>query len=161
MSKPDHDPVNAPAHYTRLDPQPLLVIEAWSLDFHTAQAIKYIARAGHKDENTAVQDLEKAVFYLRRRVAMLRAEWVEPVKAEPPPIDPDSDAIFGRITATLREYPPQPEPRADNVNCTDRAQYGAYQTGDCSTVTDDKDQPWQSVACDSCIRYYNVGGDKS
>lgn len=157
MSKPDHDPVRNPAHYTRLSPEPLDVIEAWGLDFHTGQAIKYIARAGHKDENTAVQDLEKAVFYLQRRVAVLKAD----LDAEEESANDTDDAVFGRVTATLREYPPQPEPRPDNVNCTDRVGFARVQSGDCSTVDDDEECPWQDVACDSCIRFYNIGGDKS
>lgn len=63
------DPVNRPAHYARLEPEPLDVIEAWELDHHSACALKYIARQGHKGD--AVEDLRKAITYLERRVAML------------------------------------------------------------------------------------------
>lgn len=66
---PDH--VNAPAHYTRLDPQPIDVIERWGLGFHEGQVVKYLARAGHKGE--AVVCLKKARFYLDRLIAKRQA----------------------------------------------------------------------------------------
>jgi len=72
MSDDGFDPVERPAHYARLDPEPLDVIEAWGLDHHSACALKYIARQGHKGD--AAQDLEKAITYLQRRVALLRVE---------------------------------------------------------------------------------------
>jgi hypothetical protein len=63
--------VNAPSHYTRLDPQPIEVIEAWGLDFFMGSAIKYIARAGHKSGQDEATDLKKAVSFLQRRVSRL------------------------------------------------------------------------------------------
>lgn len=66
------DMVNSPPHYTRLTPQPIDVIEAWNLDFHLAQVLKYIARAGKKDAAKEREDLEKAAFYLNRRINQLR-----------------------------------------------------------------------------------------
>ena len=62
------DLVNAPPHYTCMDPQPIDVIEAWGLDFHRAQVLKYIARAGRKGD--AATDLKKAKFYLDRAIAI-------------------------------------------------------------------------------------------
>ena len=50
-------------HYTegrRYDP--IAAIDAWGLDFHLGNALKYVARAGRKDDT--VQDLRKAAFYL-------------------------------------------------------------------------------------------------
>ena len=50
-------------HYTegrRYDP--IAAIDAWGLDFHLGNALKYVARAGRKDDT--IQDLRKAVFYL-------------------------------------------------------------------------------------------------
>lgn len=58
--------VSAQPHYTRLKPQPIEVIEAWGLNFHLANALKYIARAGQKPGASADSDLRKAIFYLRR-----------------------------------------------------------------------------------------------
>lgn len=53
-------------HYKALEPQPIDVIEGWGLGFNLGNAIKYIARAGHKDSKEA--DLEKAVWYLQREL---------------------------------------------------------------------------------------------
>lgn len=47
-----------PEHYNRLNPQPKDVIRAWELNFNLGSAVKYISRAGHKDD--IVQDLKKA-----------------------------------------------------------------------------------------------------
>lgn len=50
-------------HYTegrRYDP--IAAIDAWGLDFHLGNALKYVARAGRKDDTLA--DLRKAAFYL-------------------------------------------------------------------------------------------------
>lgn len=74
-SKPDKlpkpDMVNAPEHYTRLDPEPIEVIEAWNLDFFRGSAIKYIARAGFKAGQDEVTDLKKAISFLQRLVSRL------------------------------------------------------------------------------------------
>jgi hypothetical protein len=64
----EHDAVQSPAHYARLQPEPLDVIEAWKLDHHSACALKYIARAGHKGNR--LEDLRKAAEYLRRLIAL-------------------------------------------------------------------------------------------
>lgn len=74
VNKPDM--VNAPAHYTRLDPQPIEVIEAWDLDFFMGSALKYIARAGFKDGVDKVEDLEKAISFIKRRVLALQGKSV-------------------------------------------------------------------------------------
>lgn len=58
-------------HYSRLDPQPIEVIERWGLDHHCASALAYIARAPHKGE--AVRDLRKAIWYLNRRIQIIEA----------------------------------------------------------------------------------------
>ncbi len=62
------DPVEAPAHYTRFGgPEPIEIAE--HLSFCLGSVLKYIARAGHKDD--AIQDLKKARFYLNREIARL------------------------------------------------------------------------------------------
>jgi hypothetical protein len=68
---PPPDMVNEPPHYAELDPQPLDVIESWGLDHHRACALKYIARAGRK--NDFGEDVRKAITYLQRLVKMLEA----------------------------------------------------------------------------------------
>lgn len=61
-----------PSHYSRLRPQPVEVIEAWGLGWHLGNALKYIARAGHKDDE--LRDLRKALWFIRRRLQVREAE---------------------------------------------------------------------------------------
>ncbi len=63
------DMVNRPLHYTQGKIEPIDVIEDWNLGPHEANVIKYIARAKHKGHEK--QDLEKAAWWLARRIAQL------------------------------------------------------------------------------------------
>lgn len=67
-----HDPVNRPSHYVAGKFECLEVIEALGLGFHLANALKYLWRAGKKDDE--LQDLAKAAFYINRRIAQLEAQ---------------------------------------------------------------------------------------
>ena len=44
------------------------VIEAWDLGFNLGNVVKYIARLGKKDPDKKVEDLEKALWYLKREL---------------------------------------------------------------------------------------------
>lgn len=59
-----------PEHYNRLNPQPKDVIRAWGLNFNLGSAVKYISRAGHKDD--IVQDLKKAQSLSSLRLMLSR-----------------------------------------------------------------------------------------
>lgn len=61
-----------PPHYAALSPEPIDVIEAWGLGFHLGNVLKYIARAGRK--GPAIEDLEKARWYLDREIERRRSE---------------------------------------------------------------------------------------
>ena len=64
------DTVNHPAHYKAAGIEAIDVIEAFGLGFHLGNAVKYILRAGRKgDEETPVEDLKKARWYLDREIA--------------------------------------------------------------------------------------------
>lgn len=66
-----HDDVNHPSHYTEgRKYEPIDVIEDWNLGFNLGNALKYISRAGRK--NDIVQDLKKARFYLDREIQRLK-----------------------------------------------------------------------------------------
>lgn len=69
MSAVDH-----PSHYGGASNpyEAIKVIEAWDLDFCLGNAVKYISRAGEKDPTKEVEDLEKARWYLDRRIAQLK-----------------------------------------------------------------------------------------
>ena len=47
------------------------VIEAWNLDFCLGNAVKYISRAGKKDKSKTIEDLQKAIWYLNRKIEQL------------------------------------------------------------------------------------------
>lgn len=65
--------VNHPTHYGGDSTyETIKVIEAWNLNFNLGNAVKYISRAGKKDD--IVQDLEKARFYLDREINNLKNE---------------------------------------------------------------------------------------
>lgn len=75
--------VNHPAHYCEgRRYETIEVIEAWGLGVNLGNALKYVSRAGRKDD--AVEDLEKAVWYLNRevsapflrRAASLLSRWI-------------------------------------------------------------------------------------
>ena len=68
-----NDPVTHPSHYVdgRIY-EPIDVIKDWGLSFDLGNAVKYISRAGRKPGNSAIQDLEKARFYLDHEIAYLK-----------------------------------------------------------------------------------------
>jgi hypothetical protein len=57
-----------PTHYGGKDNpyEAIKVIEAWKVGFNLGNTLKYISRAGKKDN--IIQDLEKALFYLDREI---------------------------------------------------------------------------------------------
>lgn len=68
------DPVNHPAHYTS-DPSGVECITITRhRNFNIGNAIKYLWRAGLKDSETHVQDLEKAKFYINDEIERLKNE---------------------------------------------------------------------------------------
>lgn len=60
--------INHPQHYNMGKIEPIDVIEDWHLGFHLGNTVKYIARAGLKDPNKYIEDLEKAEWYLHRYI---------------------------------------------------------------------------------------------
>lgn len=65
--------IDHPAHYGGDTVyETIKVIEAWELDFHTGNAVKYISRAGKKDPLKEIEDLEKAKWYLERKIQQLK-----------------------------------------------------------------------------------------
>lgn len=68
--------VDHPLHYGGENNQyeAIKVIEAWDLDFHLGNTVKYISRAGKKDKE--LQDLKKALWYLERKIKNLEQKLV-------------------------------------------------------------------------------------
>lgn len=69
MSK---DMVKRPDHYCFSKFEPKDVIREWGLNFNLGSAVKYIARAGRKDD--IVQDLKKAREFISFEIEALEAE---------------------------------------------------------------------------------------
>ena len=66
-----NDPIN-PDHYRRHGIELIDLIE--TMPFSRANVIKYVARAGHKNPATEIEDLHKAAWYLDREIARLEGE---------------------------------------------------------------------------------------
>ena len=74
------DMVNHPSHYTWLKEKcGIEVIDITRhLDFDLGNSVKYILRSNHKhdasmsDKEKAIQDLEKAIFYLKDEINMIK-----------------------------------------------------------------------------------------
>lgn len=61
-----HDPVNHPAHYTQGGIETIDFIEAKQFNYRIGNAVKYLTR--YRDKGNPVEDLEKAIWYIRREI---------------------------------------------------------------------------------------------
>ena len=61
-----NDPVSHPEHYTDGKYETIDFIEDHRLGFHYGNAVKYISRAGKKDPEKKIEDLQKAIWYMKR-----------------------------------------------------------------------------------------------
>ena len=78
----DGDRINHPSHYTWL--KDLCGVEVIDItrhmDFDLGNAVKYILRQGHKseegmsDKEKAIEDLQKAIFYINDKIEMIKKE---------------------------------------------------------------------------------------
>lgn len=66
------DIVNHPTHYTDGKIEVIDFLEDKNLPFHLANVVKYVCRAGKKDPDKIIEDLEKADWYLRRYITHLQ-----------------------------------------------------------------------------------------
>ena len=69
-----NDAVEHPAHYTSGKIEVIDYIEDQKLPYHLGNAIKYISRAGKKDPEKTVEDLQKAVWYINRYIGLLQQD---------------------------------------------------------------------------------------
>ena len=65
------DTVNHPAHYTDGGIETIDFIEAKQLCYHLGNAVKYISRAGRKSDDTLIEDLNKSIWYIKRKIELL------------------------------------------------------------------------------------------
>jgi hypothetical protein len=66
-----NDSVNSPSHYTDGKIEVIDYIEDKKLGFCLGNAIKYISRAGKKNEEDIATDIKKAIWYLNRYLKQL------------------------------------------------------------------------------------------
>lgn len=69
-----HDPVNSPSHYTSDESgiECIEITENW--DFLLGNTLKYMWRHGKKSTSDSIEDLEKARWYLDRKINKLKSE---------------------------------------------------------------------------------------
>lgn len=72
------DVVNHPPHYKGKKFESIDIIEDFDLGFHLGNAIKYILRAGKKENK--VEDLKKAIWYLERECVNAVVETADSVE---------------------------------------------------------------------------------
>ena len=68
-AKTPNENINHPAHYNVACIEVIDAIESWALNFSRGNAVKYIARAGHKGDE--LEDLKKAAWYINREIERL------------------------------------------------------------------------------------------
>ena len=66
--------VNHPEHYggKNNEYEAIKVRDAWELGFCLGNTVKYISRAGKKETDKEIQDLEKALWYLQHHIETLK-----------------------------------------------------------------------------------------
>lgn len=70
----EKDMVNHPAHYTDGKIEVIEYIEDKKLGYCLGNAVKYISRAGKKNPDKEIEDLQKAAWYINRRIQELTEE---------------------------------------------------------------------------------------
>lgn len=68
------DPVNHPSYYAAGKIECIDFITDKGLNFCRGNAVKYIVRAGKKDPEKEIEDLQKAAWYLNREIEDLKKE---------------------------------------------------------------------------------------
>lgn len=75
-NKPDlytkNDVVSHPSHYTTGSIEVWDYINDQKLDYFLGNAVKYISRDGKKNKSKEIEDLEKAVAYLNKKISILK-----------------------------------------------------------------------------------------
>lgn len=69
---PQADPVNHPSHYNK-HPSGIEAIQVVRhMNFNIGNAMKYLWRAGLKDGQPEIQDLEKAIWYINDEICRIK-----------------------------------------------------------------------------------------
>ncbi|AWN05258.1 hypothetical protein SEA_IBANTIK_34 [Streptomyces phage Ibantik] len=62
------DVVNSPSHYTRGKFEVIDIIEDSGVGYRLGNVLKYVLRCDHKHDDNGVEDLSKALWYLKREI---------------------------------------------------------------------------------------------
>lgn len=68
------DMVNHPEHYMDGGIETIDFIEAKKLPYHLGNAVKYVSRAGKKNPEKTIEDLQKAIWYINRYISFLEGK---------------------------------------------------------------------------------------
>lgn len=71
--RPVEDDVNHPSHYTAYKGLEIIQLTE-QMNFCRGNAVKYIARAGLKNPDDEIKDLEKAKWYIQREIERVKKE---------------------------------------------------------------------------------------
>tara|TARA_Y100000287_G_C14207057_1_gene348717 strand:+ start:176 stop:394 length:219 start_codon:yes stop_codon:yes gene_type:complete len=66
------DPIKSPDHYAQFPIEPIIFIQRNRFEFWRGNVIKYVCRAGHKDDE--IKDLQKAKRYIEMRINELEGK---------------------------------------------------------------------------------------
>ncbi len=71
-----YDPIQHPSHYTEgRQYEPRKVIRDWGLNFNLGSAVKYLSRAGRKDD--ILQDLKKAKQFIEFEIEAIEEQFID------------------------------------------------------------------------------------
>lgn len=70
----NNDSVNHPSHYNKGKIEVADFIADQKLNFDRGNAVKYVCRAGSKDPEKEIQDLEKAIWYINHEIKILKGD---------------------------------------------------------------------------------------
>lgn len=71
----DYNNISKPSHYAegrKFEPKD--VIRDWDLNFNLGNVVKYVSRAGRKEGNTILEDLNKARQYIDFEIEYIKKE---------------------------------------------------------------------------------------
>lgn len=74
IETPASDSVSHPSHYTSRVPGIECIQVTENFCFNRGNAIKYIWRAGEKNPDKEIEDLEKAAWYINREIQRVKGE---------------------------------------------------------------------------------------
>lgn len=66
------DVINHPDHYTDGKIEVIDFIEDKQLNFNRGNVVKYISRAGKKSTEKEIEDMEKALWYIKREITTMK-----------------------------------------------------------------------------------------